>query len=190
MGKKKKQNPAGRDAVIDLRRRRDTEYKIAHLAAPLCAAHGLELVCVEFQREPGGRVLRLTIDRPAPDNEQEASGVSLDDCAAFSREAGDMLDAALEDQGPYRLEVSSPGPERLVAWEADFIRFAGKRIRIRCIEAPGADDRVKFSGILDGVTDGVVRLNTGDGLREIALDNIARARLMAETGNDNGESGC
>ena len=63
----------------------------------------MELIYVEYQREAGGRILRLYIDRPG--------GVTLDDCIYISRQSSDLLDVYLENTGPYRLEVSSPGTE-------------------------------------------------------------------------------
>jgi ribosome maturation factor RimP len=68
---------------------------------PLCRAEGIELVHIECQREAGGRILRLYIDRPG--------GVTLADCTNISRQSSDLLDVFLEDAGPYNLEVSSPG---------------------------------------------------------------------------------
>jgi ribosome maturation factor RimP len=76
--------------------------QIAKLAEPLCDSEGLELVHIEYQRESGGRILRLYIDRPG--------GVSIDDCVNVSRQLNDLLDVNFEDIGPYTLEVTSPGP--------------------------------------------------------------------------------
>ncbi|MBW2488595.1 MAG: hypothetical protein JRE72_14325, partial [Deltaproteobacteria bacterium] len=78
--------------------------QIESLVEPLCDSEGLELVHIEYQREAGGRVLRLYIDRPA--------GVRIDDCVNVSRQLNDLLDVNLDDMGPYTLEVTSPGPER------------------------------------------------------------------------------
>ena len=78
--------------------------QIESLVGPLCDSESLELVHIEYQREAGGRVLRLYIDRPA--------GVTIDDCVNVSRQLNDLLDVNLDDMGPYTLEVTSPGPER------------------------------------------------------------------------------
>ena len=80
------------------------------LAQRLCEAEGMELVHVEFQREAGGRVLRLYIDQPG--------GVTLNDCVNISRQMGDLLDVNIENMGPYNLEVSSPGTDRPLSKEA------------------------------------------------------------------------
>lgn len=143
-------------------------------AGSLCAAHGLELVFVQYGREAGGRVLRLYIDKPG--------GVNLDDCALVSRQLGDILDVHLEDVGPYRLEVSSPGTDRPLGQERDYERFKGQTVRIRT--AQPINGQKNFKGILEGLRDGQVRLTCADGVKQIPLAQIAIARLV----NYNGES--
>ena len=90
--------------------------RVWQLAQPLCASEGVELVHVEYQREQGGRTLRLYLDKPG--------GVTLDDCAGISRHLGDLLDVSLETAASYRLEVSSPGSKRPLGRLEDFKRFA------------------------------------------------------------------
>jgi ribosome maturation factor RimP len=65
-----------------LKRQRVFVDAVARLADPLCAAEGMELVHVEYQREPGGLTLRLYLDKPG--------GVNLDDCVAISRQLEDI----------------------------------------------------------------------------------------------------
>ncbi len=143
------------------------------LAETLCEAESMELVHVEFNREPRGRILRLYIDRPG--------GVTLDDCVDVSRQLGDLLDVHLEESGAYHLEVSSPGPERPLGRPADFDRFSGRRAKLRLAEP--IDGRRNFQGELLGYRDGRVRLKTGEEIRAFPLDDILRARLV----NLNGE---
>ncbi|MFZ7126096.1 MAG: ribosome maturation factor RimP [Desulfobacterales bacterium] len=146
------------------------------LAEPLCVEEGLELVFIEYRREAGGRVLRLYVDRQ--------SGVSLEDCVAVSRQLGDLLDVHLEDLGPYRFEVSSPGSDRPLGKRSDFERFKGEEIRIRTLEA--IDGQRNFKGILEGLVKDRVRIRTGEGALEIPLKEISKARLV----NYNGEGRC
>jgi ribosome maturation factor RimP len=138
------------------------------LAESLCDSEGLELVQLEYRRERGGRIMRLFVDKPG--------GVTLEDCAAVSRELGDLLDVHLPDLGPYRLEVSSPGPNRPLAQEADFERFRGQRAKIRT-RSP-IDGQKNFSGVLEGLSDGKVRMDTGRSTVAIPLDAILKAFLM------------
>jgi ribosome maturation factor RimP len=151
-------------------RERRIAAEVFDLADPLCGASGIELVHVEYQREPGGRVMRLYIDR--------RDGVTVDDCAQISREVGDVLDVHLGDIGPYRLEVSSPGPDRPLGRRDDFERFMGHLARIRLIRPK--DGQRSFTGVLSGISRDTVRLavNPHPGVVEIPFSEILRARLV------------
>ena len=109
------------------------------LAEPLCQAEGIELVYVEYRKEPRGRTLRIYIDKP--------DGVMIDDCVNISRQMGDILDVTLNDSGAYHLEVSSPGPERPLYKASDFERFRGNMVNIRLSQP--IDGKDKLRGILN-----------------------------------------
>ena len=138
------------------------------LLEPLCDGEGVELVHIEYQREMGGRVLRLYIDRPG--------GVTLDDCVNISRQSGDLLDVHIENIGPYSLEVSSPGPDRPLGKKEDFVKFKGKKARIKTVHA--FEGRKKFKGVLLGTSGEAVQLLVNDQTVSIPLEKIARARLV------------
>jgi ribosome maturation factor RimP len=137
------------------------------LIESLCETEGLELVHLEFQREAGGRILRLFIDRPG--------GVTLDDCVHISRQSSDLLDVYLEDIGPYRLEVSSPGPSRPLGKRRDFDRFKGSRVKIRT--AQPVDGQKKFKGVLLGISEEIVKLSVDGKTACIPYQEIIMARL-------------
>ncbi len=112
---------------------------------------GFDLVGVEWL---AGRTLRLSIDKPG--------GVSIADCATVSEHVSPVLDATDPVEGRYRLEVSSPGMDRLVQRDADFHRFTGKRVRVRVSDGP----RKRATGTLLGlVGDDVVVSVDGETLR-------------------------
>ncbi len=141
--------------------------KVGTLAEPLCAAEGLELVHVEFQREANGRILRLYIDKPG--------GISLEDCVGVSRQMGDILDVNLEEVGPYNLEVTSPGPKRPLAKHQDFERFKGRRAKITTSRP--LNGQRKFTGILAGISAEQVNLQIGEENIVIPYRDISKARL-------------
>jgi ribosome maturation factor RimP len=141
--------------------------QIFELVEPVCRYDGIELVHVEFQGEPGGKILRLYIDKPG--------GVTLDDCVQLSRSMGDLLDVNLEDIGPYRLEVTSPGPNRPVSKKEDFKRFKGRQIKLKTIRPQ--DGRRNFSGVLMGISDGKVSLSIDDRVTIIPFESILKANL-------------
>lgn len=144
------------------------EKAVTALVEPVCAAAGLDLVLVEFRREPAGRILRLYIDRPE-------GGVTLEDCTHISRQVTDLLDVSMDDIGPYNLEVSSPGINRPLVKPADYQRFAGQWVRIR-LHAP-VNGQKKFKGTLIAATDETVQIETDKGTVSFDFSQIARTRL-------------
>jgi ribosome maturation factor RimP len=141
------------------------------LAGPIAEPLGLEVVDVAFRREARGWVLRVIIDSPG--------GVRLDDCQAVSERLGDRLDAEGLIDHPYALEVSSPGLDRPLRAAADFVRFAGRRARIRTAEPIGGQRN--FQGVLRGCHGGTVFLEADRG-DAVAIPHalIVRARLEVD----------
>lgn len=156
-----------------LQRQRAFADAVTRLADPLCTAEGIELVHVEYQREPGGLTLRVYLDKPG--------GVTLDDCVDISRQLEDMLDVHAKDAPPYRLEVSSPGLDRPVGKLKDFIRFSGQRVKIRL--AVGVNGRKNFTGVLVSVVDEKIQIQAENETVSLDYNDITRARLI----NYNGE---
>ena len=144
--------------------------QVRDIAEPLCRGEGLELVHVECLPESQGRILRIFLDKPG--------GILLDDCVAMSRLLSDLLDVELDIQGQYRLEVSSPGAERPLGKPADFERFAGEYAKIQLKEPLGR--RKTFTGVLQGLREGNIRLQVDDQEIEIPYDGILRARLAPQ----------
>jgi len=141
--------------------------QVGALAKPVCESEGMELIHVEFQRESGGRILRLYIDKP--------DGVRLNDCVVISRQMGDIIDVNLDDIGPFNLEVTSPGSSRPLASKEDFEKFKGNRVKIKTNRS--IDGQKNFKGILLGISDGQVNLQLGEQLVAIPHQDILRARL-------------
>jgi ribosome maturation factor RimP len=134
---------------------------------PVIDAAGLELIDVEYQREPHGWVLRLFIDR------QE--GVGLDDCARISRVISDLLDVNDPVPGAYHLELSSPGLNRPLRRPEHFKKQVGQVITLRTLAPVGS--RRKFKGILLAADDSQITLECGGQTHEIQLSNVEKARL-------------
>lgn len=168
--KAKRQDSSGeRDASRQrIDREREIESRVWELAAPICAAEGVDLVHIEFQREAGGRKLRLYIEK--------AGGVSLDDCALVSQQLSDILDIKLASEDPYTLEVSSPGARRPISLAGDFDRFRGYTTKIR-VSQP-INGQKNFTGVLAGYFDATVWLTLGQETIGIAHSQIIKARLV------------
>lgn len=177
--KKAKKSPAQGNAADTQSISREKERRIIaqvyELGEPLCESDGMELVCVEYQREPRGRILRLYLDKPG--------GVTLDDCAAISRQMGDLLDVSIDEVGAYSLEVSSPGPSRPLGKQQDFVKYQGNLAEIRTSQP--INGKKKFKGILEGMSDDTVSLRINDNVLMIPYALITRARLVNYTEKTN-----
>ncbi|MFO7832217.1 MAG: ribosome maturation factor RimP [Desulfuromonadaceae bacterium] len=152
------------------------EKQVEELATPIVADFGLELVDVEYRQQGHQWLLCLYIDKDG--------GVTLDDCANFSRELSTLLD--VEDVVPtaYRLEVSSPGLDRPLKKKDDFVRFAGETVKVKTRSLLDPDERgytrKTFVGVLHGL-DGehvVVEQNDNAGGRALLpLRDIDKANI-------------
>ena len=152
--------------------------RLEKIAAPVCKAHGVEIVDVAFGREPGGAVVRVLIDRPV---DRPGSGVTLADCQNVSRDLSTALDVEGQDiPGPYRLEVSSPGLDRPLVKRDDFERFAGKEVKVQTRIPIG--ERRNFRGTLLGVEGDDVRLELDGKPVRIPYQEIAKANLVFRFG--------
>ena len=125
---------------------------------------GYELVDVETS--PGGRLVRVFIDKP--------DGIVVEDCARVSDHLTRLL--TVENVDYERLEVSSPGLDRPLRKAVDFERFSGQEAQIRLKLL--VDNRRNFTGTLRGMRDGKVIVATETGESTLALENIDRARLV------------
>ena len=150
------------------------EEKARALAEPLVSSEGLELVDVEFVRDPQGWVLRLYIDKPG-------GRVGLDDCSKISHALDPALD--VEDFIPheYHLEVSSPGLNRPLRKPEHFRRVVGQKVKVKTFAPLGEPPRRSFSGVLTDVEEAAVTLEVeGAGPFRIPLRDIAKAHLVFE----------
>lgn len=154
------------------------------LVRPAVVGQEYELVELEWLRQQGGWILRLTIDR-LPGR----GYVSHEDCINVSREVSALLDVHDILPAAYNLEVSSPGVNRPLKTGADFQRFVGQKAKIRLrAEAArlprnpkeGALPQRNFTGTIDAVTDDVVRL-TQEGTSEpveLSVKEMEKANLV------------
>ncbi len=128
---------------------------------------GYELVDLEISNR--GKLLRLFIDKP--------EGITIDDCVLVSNQVGNLL--AVEHDIDYdRLEVSSPGLDRVLKKHSDFERFAGERAQVK-LRVP-VDNRKNFLGVLRGLDGENLLIECEGVVHKIALNNIDKARLAPE----------
>ena len=130
---------------------------------------GLGFELVDIEQSPRGRVLRVFIDMP-----EKAGGVDVEDCALVSNQLSRVL--AVENVDYDRLEISSPGLDRILKKPADFERFSGLEVNLR-LRLP-INGRRNFNGVLHGLRDGKVALTIDTGDVELDFANIDKARLV------------
>ena len=125
---------------------------------------GYELVDLEIVNR--GELLRIFIDKP--------SSITIDDCVDVTNQLKHILTVE-EDISFDRLEVSSPGTNRVIKKLKDFDRFKGEKIKIKT-RSPIEESR-NFKGILQGVEKDLILIEFNNALVQIELDNIEKARL-------------
>lgn len=155
---------------------------LEQVVAPVVRAHGAELVELELKPEHGW-VLRVFVEKEGAAAQRlstKDAGVDLELCADISRDLSPALDVADLIPHAYHLEVSSPGVERKLRGESDFVRFAGHKAKLKLREAI-LGQRV-LVGELGAVTGGKVLLNIGKQSHEVPLASIDSARLVFEFG--------
>lgn len=130
---------------------------------------GLGYELVDLELSPRGRTIRVFIDLPEKEN-----GVDVEDCAKVSNQLSRLLEVENVDYD--RLEISSPGLDRVVKKAADFERFAGRDIQIK-LRIP-LNGRRNFQGELLGLKGEKVGLRLDQAEVELELNNIEKARLV------------
>lgn len=128
------------------------------------AGMGYEMVGME--RPGGGQLLRVYIDKPG--------GITVDDCAQVSHQVSRVLE--VENVRYDRLEVSSPGLDRLLKGEQDFVRFAGQRARVK-LRVP-MDGQRNFVGVVREAGAGCLQLDVDGKVLSLELGNVETARLV------------
>jgi ribosome maturation factor RimP len=127
---------------------------------------GLGYELVDVERSGRGQMLRVYIDKPG--------GVQVEDCAKVSNHLSRVLAVENIDYG--RLEVSSPGLDRVLRKEEDFVRFAGQRARLK-LRVPVEGQR-NFVGVLRETRAGKVEIEVDGKVVLLELANLDRARLV------------
>ena len=130
---------------------------------------GYELVGVEHIKNGSNTILRIYIDAE--------QGISIEDCERVSHQVSGILEVEEPITSAYSLEVSSPGFDRPLFKERDFVRFAGSEVKIT-MKLP-VQGRRNFKGSLQGVSDGNVLVEVDGEVYDLPLTKLSKARLVA-----------
>ena len=141
--------------------------RIENIVAPTIVGMGYEVVRVSMSK---GGTLQIMIE-PA-----DGRPMDVEDCATLSRALSAVLD--VEDPLPsaYTLEVSSPGIDRPLTREKDYVRWAGHLARVETTLP--IEGRRRFKGTLLGLENGTLRIRLDDGKEaDVPLSQVSRAKL-------------
>jgi ribosome maturation factor RimP len=141
------------------------------LVTPILDSMDLELVDVEFVKEGKNWFLRVYVD--------SEEGVDIEECGRVSEQLSEELDRIDPITQAYFLEVSSPGVERPLKKETDFLKALNKNIFVKTYEQ--IEGQKEFEGTLksfDGTALTVeIKIKTRKKLITIPLDKVANVRL-------------
>jgi ribosome maturation factor RimP len=136
---------------------------VVKLVEATVAGLGYELVDLE---RSGRGLMRVFIDKP--------EGIMVEDCEKVSNQLTRLF--IVENVDYDRLEVSSPGLDRPLKKEEDFVRFAGQQVQLK-LRMP-LNGRKNFVGSIGAMVDGVLSLEMDEGVVGIELSNVDKARLV------------
>ena len=130
--------------------------------------HGFEMVDVEYVKEAGEYYLRVYIDKE--------EGISLNECELVSRELSPILDEKDPIKENYFLEVSSPGLDRALKKDRDFVRYQGRDVDLKLYKP--LNGCKQFEGELVGLTeDNNIKIIVNGKEMEFNRKDVAIVRL-------------
>ena len=141
---------------------------VADLIKPTLEGNGIELVDVEYKKTGKIWVLRVFIDKN--------KGVTVHDCQELSREIEDLIEIHELIDDHYVLEVSSPGLDRPLKKDTDFLRNKGKRIQIKTYSP--INNKKENAGTVIDFVNGTLFLEDKKDILKISLTEIAQAELI------------
>ncbi len=156
---------------------RDIPDDLRSLVEPVLHDLGCELVDVVLRRTAKDGLLRVVIDNVSGDGR-----VAIDSIEAASREIEVQLDAADYMTGRYRLEVSSPGLDRVLAREKDFAASVGEQVQLQTRRA--IEGRRKFKGTLLAFEDEHAVVEVDGQHTSIPFEAIEKANTIYQFSRD------
>lgn len=123
--------------------KKSIEAAIEELVSPIVDDKGFEIVDIEYVKEAGEYYLRVFLDKEG--------GISLNDCESVSRELSEILDVKDPIKDNYFLEVSSPGLDRPLKKDKDFVRYQGRDVEIKLYKPLNGSKQ--FEGELVGLNE-------------------------------------
>jgi ribosome maturation factor RimP len=150
---------------------RDISDELRQLIEPIVDDQGCELVDVRIVQGGGSGTMHVIVDSREGDGR-----VAVQCCAEISRELETHLDASDVMRTAYRLEVSSPGLDRVMAREKDFAAACGLEVKIQTRRP--LNGRRRFKGVLVDFSDGLASVRVDGETEQIPFDEIEKANTI------------
>ena len=150
----------------------DIGKKVTELLEEFCEGRELEVYRVQYKKEGPDWKLKVFLDKP---QDAETEYVDINECEEATRYLSDKLDELDLIDRAYMLEVSSPGLDRELIKESDYVRFAGREVEVKLFTA--VDGRKNFDGTLVGLEDGIVTIRVNDSDVKLPYDKISKINL-------------
>lgn len=148
--------------------KKNLEATIEEIVTKITDEHGFEMVDVEYVKEAGEYYLRVYIDKE--------EGISLNECELVSRELSPILDEKDPIKENYFLEVSSPGLDRALKKDRDFVRYQGRGVDLKLYKP--LNGCKQFEGELVGLTeDNNIKIIANGKEMEFNRKDVAIVRL-------------
>ena len=144
-----------------------TETKALAAGEDIAQEQGVYIVDVTYKKENDGYSLCYYIDREG--------GVGIDECEAFSKAVEEVLDWENFIDGAYTLEVSSPGADRKLTKEREFLYYIGREVDVKLYAAE--DGQKEFSGVLKDYRGGDAYVECGGETKKIPVKSAVYIRL-------------
>lgn len=106
----------------------------------------------------------------------KSGGITLDECAEFNRSISAWIDREKMFSGEYTLDVSSPGIDRALKSDGDFLWATGKLVEVKVYEP--VDEKREFAGkLLKAEGDNIILKEESGSEISVSRKNIAKAKL-------------
>lgn len=146
--------------------REELRQSLIDLVEPIAEDCGVQLVDLELMGALNNPTIRILVHKDL--------GITLRDCEVISREIADLLDIEDPISSRYRLEVTSPGLDRPLQSDRDYVRAEGRLLRV--VLTTGKT----ILGHLSRWDDEEIGIETPDGLHLLSKSEIAKATIEAE----------
>ncbi len=147
------------------------QEKLRELVLNVVEDNNFELVELQQKRQPKGWLVRVYIDS---DN-----GITVNDCRKISKDITFKLNVETNlIPDTYTLEVSSPGLDRPLRIERDFLRNRGRSVKISFYDI---DDEKRFiEGKIIDCIEGHLSLQQEESKIDVPLERVIKANLKVE----------